>query len=268
MAILLPVLAIPMAASAYLLATRLPSPSVMHALGLFNAGCAAGAVVLFIVLARMELVMKGKMRGEARRERWHPLVMLFAGFLVAQYEVALGITSPALGLVVSGAAIAWVLLWLPPQLRRVKTVTSYVIHRGPEMVFNFVTDLRNSPRWVEGSESDVMLSPEPIGAGSRFQVHGTLGNTKIEAVEEIVSYEPSRQMSYRLVDRDRPNLATYTFEPVDGGTLFTYRFDYEHSVASAVLGALFRQPRVERRIQARRAGDRVRLAAILENAEG
>jgi hypothetical protein len=240
---------------------------LLNALGLFNAACLVVALVLLIILVRLELTIKGKLPGELQLGRWYPLLLLFVGFLLAPFEVVLGITLPALGVAVSATTIAWVLLWVPPQIRRTSTVTSYVIRCSPEVAFNFVCDLRNSPRWVEGAESDEILSPEPIGSGSRFKIQGTVRNTKIEGVEEISEYEPSRRMTYRLLDRDRPHLATYTFEPVDGGTLLTYRFDYEHSMTSAVLGAWFRQPRVRRRIEARRQRDRIRLAQILENLE-
>jgi uncharacterized protein YndB with AHSA1/START domain len=264
--ILLLILAIPVVVSAFTLAAGPPPQQLMTGLAIVvDIALIVGFVVF---LANVRRIPADATIDERLILRRQAVVLIFGSIVIASFALILAIALPAAGLLVCALAMAWIILWLPPRFRRKSSATSYVIKRSPEAVFEFVADPRNAPRWAVGIVSVEMLTPEPIGAGSRFQEHGRLPEgRKIEAVEEIVDYEPSRRMSSRLLNRRRPHLATYTFEPVDSGTQLTFRFDFERSVSSALLGSWFWRARVERKIQARREQSRIRLAQILEGDE-
>ena len=67
---------------------------------------------------------------------------------------------------------------------------SVLIDRPPPEVFAFVADARNRPMWDESVDSEELMSPEPIGAGST--VRTTMQSMGRDYVFdwEIVEHEP------------------------------------------------------------------------------
>ena len=147
-----------------------------------------------------------------------------------------GAASPKVGLIIIGAAVAWILLWSPRTLRRVRARTSVVIQRDPSVVFAFISDFENEPQYIPGIEVKKLTSG-PVRSGTQFRSRmETPGGSSFEGTKEIVDYEPPTRLTSRVSSGRRPNFNAMTFNPVERGTLLTHRFDTELTYPSAIIG--------------------------------
>jgi uncharacterized protein YndB with AHSA1/START domain len=79
--------------------------------------------------------------------------------------------------------------------------------------------------------------PPPNGVGCVR----VISNAGFEVHEEVLSFEPSRRMTYRIVRGGLPlrdHFGEVTFEPHDGGTLVVWRCRFDSKIPG--LGGLFR----------------------------
>lgn len=164
------------------------------------------------------------------------LALLFAFDFV---PLALAST-PALSLPATAVGVAWILAWCWPPFRRTSFMTSYVVQRSPDVVFAFIADKRNLPKWWSEYDSVELLTPEPIGAGSRFRASVRIppDGRRFVADVELLDFEPNRRLTSYVSTGHQPNGDEYTFQPFESGTLVSYRFDFEHSLSAAALGAV------------------------------
>ena len=194
------------------------------------------------------------------------LVLVGIYFVIDSFALLFALASPAAAFVICGAAAVWVVLWTLPLVRKSTLSSSYVVNRTPEVVFSFLSDSRNDPKYRAHIESVELVTGEPIGPGARFRYRARVRNTIVLGIEEIVDYEPNRRLTTRSASARHPNLAELTFEPVQGGTRVTNRFEFQRSIASALMGGWFRQPATNRMILARRRAGEARIKEILENS--
>jgi carbon monoxide dehydrogenase subunit G len=58
------------------------------------------------------------------------------------------------------------------------------IARAASEVFDFLSDVRNEPTWLPGASDIEMLTPAPVGKGSRFRgQYARAGRVELELVE-------------------------------------------------------------------------------------
>ena len=190
-----------------------------------------------------------------------------AELIIDSFSFQLAVALPAAGLIFIVLPAAWLAFWSIPRFRRTRSISSFVVQRGPQVVFEFVTDLRNLPRWRTEVESVEMLTPDPIGPGSRFRERGRLPRgAEVVGVEQIVEFEPYHRMTSRA-EGDLPNLDEITFEPVGDATRVTRRFDLELSFSASATGGWFRQPARSRQVVALRKAGATRIKQILEEGD-
>jgi hypothetical protein len=148
---------------------------------------------------------------------------------------------PVIGLAVAAAGAAWFVLWLPPRFRLMTAECTIVINRGVPPVFAFMSDFRTMVKWDPRCEAVEMLTPEPIGPGTRFAERGRLtGGNPVSGVDQIIDFEPNRRFSSTSLSGMR-NLDVVTFEAVGQGTRVSRRFVVELQFWMALLGvALFK----------------------------
>jgi Polyketide cyclase / dehydrase and lipid transport len=170
-------------------------------------------------------------------------------------------------LLVVAVAMAWFAVWAIPQFRTTRITSAFVIRCSQESVFTLMSDARNTPLFRHEYESVELMTPEPIGPGSRFHVRARIPPTgrMVDGVEEILDYQPNRRFTGWMASGSRPNFDEFTFEVVDGGTRVTHRFDFEYSFTMAARGALFSQRSKTRLILAMRRASERRLKLILES---
>jgi len=100
-----------------------------------------------------------------------------------------------------------------------------VIHRPVEEVFDFVADERNEPRYNPQMTKVELLTPEPIGSGTRFNADMSMLGRSIETTIEFTRYERPRLLASRSSSQPRDGRGKpmvtegeLTFSPVPQGT--------------------------------------------------
>lgn len=74
------------------------------------------------------------------------------------------------------------------------------IEASPAEVIGFIADPANAPRWMKALEVSELITPGPIGVGSRFREVQRAGGQRIETICEIVDFDPERRYAWRSVD--------------------------------------------------------------------
>ena len=104
-----------------------------------------------------------------------------------------------------------------------------VIGRPVEEVFDYVADERHEPSFNTRMSRVELLTPEPIGVGSRFGVEMTMMRRVFDMTVEFTAFERPRLLgsTSRSLPRGgtgRPVLTAgrLTFEPVPEGTLLRW----------------------------------------------
>ena len=137
-----------------------------------------------------------------------------------------------------------------------------LIARPPEVVFDFVADERNEPRFNSQMSTSVLESDEPIGKGTRFRVtFRSVGRLTPMSVE-ITGYERPRRLATHSKSRGAEIDGEMSFVPEAQGTRMRWSWD----VQSKKLVRLF-DPLVAR--QGERQERRIwgQLKALLEQGE-
>lgn len=68
------------------------------------------------------------------------------------------------------------------------------IDASPAAVFDFVADLGNLPRWQSGIVSAELLTPGPVGPGSRARVVRELLGQRLTVELALVDHRPPRRL--------------------------------------------------------------------------
>jgi uncharacterized protein YndB with AHSA1/START domain len=179
----------------------------------------------------------------------------------------MGIYLNALAIVV-GAIAVWILFWLPPWFRTRRVASTVVIQRSPEVVFNFVSDFRNLPRWFPNIEQVEMLTIGPIGPGTRFREHGHLPSGRpFQGDDEIMEFEPNRRLTSRVPTARRPALDVITVEPVGASARLAHELRMGITISSALRGAMLPNNAIYRSMMVRRQEASERIKALLESSE-
>src|SRR4029079_3651891 len=99
----------------------------------------------------------------------------------------------------------------------IKVETSITINRPPEEIFDHWAESRLYSRWTPGAvKKDVhMITPEPIGAGSKFR--GTFKGIG-EVEYEILTYDRTWRLAMGQHVQSGDLYHTITFERIDGAT--------------------------------------------------
>jgi hypothetical protein len=97
------------------------------------------------------------------------------------------------------------------------------IAAAPSAVIAFIADPANAPRWVKALEVAELITPGPIGPGSRFREVMNAGGRRVETLCEIIELDPERRYAWRSVG-DGPTSygGGFTAVPVAGGSDLRY----------------------------------------------
>ena len=100
------------------------------------------------------------------------------------------------------------------------------IRRAPDEVFAVLSDVENVPKWSANTVREEMLTPGPMGIGSRrLAITKAFGGRTIENEAEMIGFEPNRRMIVKSVRSPVPFLITIELEPVDAGTHLRWAAD-------------------------------------------
>ena len=93
-----------------------------------------------------------------------------------------------------------------------------VIHRPVAEVFDFVADERNEPRYNPGMLRAELLTPEPVGLGSRFRAEMRTRPRPVVMTTENTGYDRPRRLASTTRLSTMDIQGTLTFDPVAAGT--------------------------------------------------
>jgi hypothetical protein len=143
----------------------------------------------------------------------------------------------------------------------VDLAAAQTIERPADVVFAFVADATNNPRWQQGMRSCAWTSPPPIGVGSTYRQEATFLGRPVKTEFEVVAHEPGRSVTIQSTSGPFPIRVTRSVTPVDGSTC---RVD---AAISGDPGRFFRLagPLVQRLAQRSVTADYRRLKALLED---
>jgi len=102
-----------------------------------------------------------------------------------------------------------------------------VIRRPVEVVFDFVADTRNEPRYNSRMLHVEKASDGPVGLGTRFEARTRSGGRDVPLLVEITKYERARSLASRTHLSGMDIEGTLTFEPVPGGTRMSWSWSIE-----------------------------------------
>ena len=99
------------------------------------------------------------------------------------------------------------------------------IARGPEAVWNVISDVPRARDWYEAIIRVTPLGESTVGEGARFELERALPGGQAVNVVEVTEYVPTER--FTLASRSGPTPFTYRYAlaPSAAGTLLTLRGD-------------------------------------------
>jgi uncharacterized protein YndB with AHSA1/START domain len=119
-------------------------------------------------------------------------------------------------------------------MRFTNTVT---INRQPSVVFAYLADLENLPRWNYAISQTRKTSDGPVGVGTRYRQTRTVP-THSEETFEVTEFEPDDKLSIRGALGPFHSEATYLLSPTEDGTVLTNTMDLRPSGALRLVAPL------------------------------
>lgn len=104
---------------------------------------------------------------------------------------------------------------------------SVFIARPPQEVFDFVSTPANNTVWDSSIVASEQQGDGPVQTGTRTRGASKILGRHFEWTTEVSELEPPNRLTLRSVEGKMTFVVTSSFEPVDGGTRFTYRIDAE-----------------------------------------
>lgn len=99
------------------------------------------------------------------------------------------------------------------------------IAAAPARVFAVFTDLAQAPERVRAIEALEVLTPGPVGKGTRFkETRQMFGKASTETME-FVEFEPGRSYALAAESNGTRFRTSFTFEPVGTGTRVRMSFE-------------------------------------------
>ena len=133
------------------------------------------------------------------------------------------------------------------------------IDRSVAVVFAFLAQLENLPRWNYAISETRKISIGPVGASARYEQTRTIPTRSTETFE-ITAYEPDRTLAIRGTFGPFPGRFTYELEPMGNHTRLVNTVDLEPSGLVSIVA-----PLMTSRVRAAVAANLGALKQILES---
>ncbi len=125
-----------------------------------------------------------------------------------------------------------------------------LINRPAEEVFDFVADTRNEPSFNPAMASAELLTPLPIGRGTRFRAR--IGRAGTQMLVELTEFDRPHRLGSRTTSSMMDTSGALTFAADGDGTVMSWAWQVRTKGWMRMLGPLFGPlgGRMERRIWA------------------
>jgi len=138
---------------------------------------------------------------------------------------------------------------------------SVLIKQPVGRVFDFVTNIRNNPKWQTGILELAMTSEGPFELGSTYRCVNRFMGKRIETEGIITEYVPDRTCSFRITSGSVAGESSFYFKQMNGSTKFTTTAELD--LGFLRLGKII----VKHRIHTQLKNDMLKLKDLLENGK-
>ena len=123
-----------------------------------------------------------------------------------------------------------------------------LIHRSVEDVFDFVADTRNEPSFNPAMAGAELLTPLPIGAGTRFRAR--MGRAGMQMLVELTEFDRPHRLGSRTTSSMMQTSGALTFAADGDSTVMSWDWQVRPTGWMRMLGPLAGPlgSRMERRI--------------------
>ena len=140
---------------------------------------------------------------------------------------------------------------------------SIIINRSPEDVFSFLATRSNDPVWMATVVESRWLEPSgSAGVGRRGRMVMKAFGRRMEYLDEVITYEPGRQIAHRTIEGPIDLNTACLCEPGDGGCRTTVVAEAEKMLARLL------DPLLARLMRRGFKADLAKLKQILEAEAG
>ena len=102
---------------------------------------------------------------------------------------------------------------------------SVIIKRPAEQVYNFVTDLKNLPRWEPAILEVEQTSAGEMGVGTTYRGINKMMGMKMKWTATVSECEPNKKWGETIISGSSRIDEHLDFDAVDGSTRFTLAYD-------------------------------------------
>jgi len=97
--------------------------------------------------------------------------------------------------------------------------STVVVHKSPEQVFDYLSDITKHGEWSPKAYSATPLGSGPVGVGTKYRSVGWLPkDSKHENEVEVTSYDRPRHFGWTAMDEGQAFKSDFTLTPAHGGT--------------------------------------------------
>jgi hypothetical protein len=141
----------------------------------------------------------------------------------------------------------------------IKVELSIDIKRPVAEVFAFVTNPANDAKWQEGVIESRMVSPGPMGVGSKLKDARKFLGLKMESELEVTEYAPDQAFGLKVSSGPMQFEIKQSFEAVGGGTRIALVAEGEPAGVFKLAGGAFKK-----QLEGQLTADSERLKQVLE----
>ncbi len=109
-----------------------------------------------------------------------------------------------------------------PQVEYIKHINAQ-----PENVWNFISDIRRGPEWVEVMEKVLYVSDEPLKEGSSYREESKIAGSTSETEWHITEFDPPRRQVHKTDETMLRATLTMEVSPENNGTKFRHRTEFK-----------------------------------------
>ena len=120
-----------------------------------------------------------------------------------------------------------------------KFVQSEIINRPVAEVFAFLSNFENNSQWEPSVLEAYQVSSGPMQVGTKLSEVRKFMGRRVASNYEVIAYEPDRIFAVQSVSGPIQVKASYTFEPIEGGTKITDTAEFELHGFFKLLAPLF-----------------------------
>ncbi len=103
-------------------------------------------------------------------------------------------------------------------MRSIKMESSIELQAPASLVFDFVADQTNAPRWQTGLHEVQRITPGGLGVGTEHEFVRRFAGMSIASRNRFIEYQPDRFVAFEIPSGKLTGIASYLVEPTGPGS--------------------------------------------------